>query len=348
MPFRNENDLIHEGEIPSQALNRLLIDNSNLLSHHEKLQKKLQANWSVSEINNARYQADELNTQNATDNNLGPQSAGEVKDAMHDIQDLQNNITMQFSLDKLISMLNCDQSRVFKHVTEHLLHQQQHETRACKCSDLTPLHMFIGGVGGTGKSFLIQTITAKVADIWKNHTNGLTCAVTAPTGLAAFNISGVTVHRFFQLPIEHEGKTAQYWSLPRDSQKLLRATFQHLKLIIIDEVSMLSSLNLAYIHLRLCEVFGGDNWFGSMNILFDGDLLQLPPVNTAPVFEQLNSKAILTRLGCMTSVNIWKETIVYHELTINERQKTDPQFSQILYEVRCGLLSTQSTKTLQG
>ena len=38
----------------------------------------------------------------------------------------------------------------------------------------------------------------------------------------------------------------------------------HVKLIIIDEVSMLSSLTLAYIHLRLEELFGGDQWFGSM------------------------------------------------------------------------------------
>jgi len=68
--------------------------------------------------------------------------------------------------------------------------------------------MFISGVGGTGKSFLIQTIQAKVAEIWKDQTSGPTCVVAAPTGLAAFNIGGVTVHQLFQLPIEHEGKTA--------------------------------------------------------------------------------------------------------------------------------------------
>ena len=58
----------------------------------------------------------------------------------------------------------------------------------------------------------------------------------------------------------------------------MRNLLRHLKLLIIDEVSMLSSLNLAYIHLRLEEVFGGDTWFGSVNVLFVGDLLQLPPV----------------------------------------------------------------------
>ena len=106
----------------------------------------------------------------------------------------------------------------------------------------------------------------------------------------------------------------------------MRRKLRDLKLIIIDEVSMLSNLNLAYMHLRLEEVFGSDIWFGSTNILFLGDLLQLPPVNGAHVFERLSTKAILCKLGCMTSVNIWKDTVVYDELTINQRQKTDTIF----------------------
>ena len=78
------------------------------------------------------------------------------------------------------------------------------------------------------------------------------------------------------------------WSLPKSSQKAMRTNLRHLKLLIIDEVSMVSSLNLAYIHLRLQELFGGDEWFGGRNILFVGDLLQLPPVNGAPIFECLS------------------------------------------------------------
>lgn len=58
----------------------------------------------------------------------------------------------------------------------------------------------------------------------------------------------------------------------------MHTNLRSLKLIIIDEVSMLSNLNLAYIHLRLEELFGGsgDEYFGSMNMLFVGDILQLP------------------------------------------------------------------------
>ena len=125
----------------------------------------------------------------------------------------------------------------------------------------------------------------------------------------------------FMLPIEHEGKTAGYWCLSKETQKVMRTNLKSLKLVIIDEVSMLSNLNLAYIHLWLEELFGGTDWFGSINIImFVGDLLQLLPVNGDPVFSKLNQKAI-SKLSCMGSGNIWKETIIYDELTINERQK---------------------------
>ena len=107
----------------------------------------------------------------------------------------------------------------------------------------------------------------------------LTCAITAPTGLAAFNVGGNTIHRVFQLPIQHEGKSATYWSLPKASQKVMRTTLRNVKFIIVDEISMVSSLNLAYMHLRLEELFGTNEWFGSKNMLFVGDLLQLTPVN---------------------------------------------------------------------
>ena len=191
----------------------------------------------------------------------------------------------------------------------------------CLCKDFKPLHTFISGVGGTGKSILIETIRCQVSEVWKDHTIVDTkCAVGAPTGLASYNIGGVTVHRMFMLPIEHEGRTAGYWRISKETQKVMRTNLRSLKLVIIDEVSMLSNLNLAYIHLRLEELFGGTDWFRSMNVIFVGNLLQLPPVNGDPVFSKLNYKA-MSKLGCMGSGNIWKDTVTYDELTINEQQK---------------------------
>ena len=119
-----------------------------------------------------------------------------------------------------------------------------------------------------------------------------------------------------------------------------------MKLLIVDELSMLSNLNLAYMHLRLEEVFGSDEWFGSLNVIFVGDLLQLPPVNGASVFKKMVSKAILSKLSCMMSVNIWQETVMYDELTINEHQKTDMEYCIILDEVRRGCPSSKTVSLL--
>ena len=138
--------------------------------------------------------------------------------------------------------------------------------------------------------------------------------------------------------------------LSKVAQKVMRTNLRSLKLIIIDEVSMLSNLNLAYIHLRLEELFGGsgDEYFGSMNMLFVGDILQLPPVTGSPVFSKLCNKLIASRMGSIASVNIWKETIVYDELTINERQKNDRLFVDILDQVRRGSPTPESLECLKN
>ena len=75
------------------------------------------------------------------------------------------------------------------------------------------MHIFVSGVGGTGKSFLIQALRAFVKATWPDLNN--VTAVAAPTGLAACNVSGVTTYQLFQLPIEHDSKTAAYWPLPK-------------------------------------------------------------------------------------------------------------------------------------
>ena len=230
------------------------------------------------------------------------------------------------SLEDRVAMLNADQRRVFDKVKGHLLHQQEHEAHQCVCA-LKPLHMFVSGVGGTGKSFLIEAIKAFVASVWPLQP--FTCAVAAPTGLAAFNIGGITIHRLFQLPVEHEGKTAGYWPLSEASRKVMKTTMRNVKVVIIDEVSMVSSLTLAYIHLRLEEIFGGDEWFGAINMLFVGDILQLPPVNGQPVFERITKKSLTYKLGCTTAVNIWRDSVIDDELPLNGRQKRPQVFSTV-------------------
>ena len=68
---------------------------------------------------------------------------------------------------------------------------------------------------------------------------------------------------------------AEYWSLSKVSQKIMKTKLRsvHVKLIVVDEISMVSSLTLTYMHLRLEELFSDDEWFGCRNMMFVGDLL---------------------------------------------------------------------------
>ena len=94
----------------------------------------------------------------------------------------------------------------------------------------------------------------------------------------------MSINVTFMTTCTHEGKTAEYWSLSKESQKVMKTKLRDVKLIIIvNEVSMLSSINLAYMHLRLEELFGDEDWFGCRNVMFVGDILQLQPVSRNPV-----------------------------------------------------------------
>ena len=141
--------------------------------------------------------------------------------------------------------------------------------------------MFISECGSTGKSYLITTIKIWVCTATDKHV-----AVTTSTGIAAFNINGLTIHRLLQLPVEH-GKTPQHRPLSDDSFKIIRQRLHNWILLLTDEISMVSHITLLYIHLQLTEIFQTEDtknsWFGK-NILVFGNLLQLPPVFEDPVY----------------------------------------------------------------
>ena len=195
-PFREESSLLLESATVEEAFHRLVSSDSS--AYHAKLKRMFEAQSNIKKINEARLANGKEESVSKKDDD--PQLMGEAKTAMNDMFDMNINSCEELSLEDRVAMLNADQRRIFDAVKSHLLHQQQHEANECQC-DFEPLRMFVSGVGGTGKSFLIEAIKALIGSIWPS--DSLTCAVAVPTGLAAFNVSGITIHRLFQLPIEH-------------------------------------------------------------------------------------------------------------------------------------------------
>ena len=144
--------------------------------------------------------------------------------------------------------------------------------------------VFLTGKAGTGKTTLLKEII---------KTTHKKTVVVAPTGIAALNAGGVTIHSMFQLPfggfLPDEKASAQFsGGVKFESKETLRrhfkmsaikrAVIQNMELLIIDEVSMLRSDLLDAIDFMLQSVRKKKSLFGGVQVLFIGDLLQLPPV----------------------------------------------------------------------
>ena len=156
---------------------------------------------------------------------------------------------------------------------------------ASKFINNTNRHVFLTGKAGTGKTTFLKHI---IKHTYKN------AVIVAPTGIAAINAGGVTIHSMFQLPFgtfvpsnvnvgqfseSQRVNTPQTLTKNLQMQVTKRRLLQELELLIIDEVSMLRADLLDAIDTILRSVRRKQFVpFGGVQILFIGDLLQLPPV----------------------------------------------------------------------
>lgn len=148
----------------------------------------------------------------------------------------------------------------------------------------TQKSIFLTGKAGTGKTTLLREIIATT------HKNTV---VVAPTGIAALNAGGVTIHSMFQLPfsafIPSYDVSAQFTETVKfENKESLRRHFKmnnvkrnvirNMELLVIDEVSMLRGDLLDAVDFMMQSLRRNSQPFGGVQVLFIGDLLQLPPV----------------------------------------------------------------------
>ena len=126
--------------------------------------------------------------------------------------------------------------------------------------EIEPLKLFVTGGAGTGKSHLFKTIYAslnKTLNYKSQNLDTLKVLRLAPTGVSASNIDGHTIHSSLGIPVNCHA--LQIPKLFNKRRSLLRLKYENLKVIIIDEISMVSNKLLLHMHQRLLDIFGYAN-----------------------------------------------------------------------------------------
>ena len=223
----------------------------------------------------------------------------------------------------LVQMLNKKQREFFYHAL-HLI----------KTSD-KPFYAFLSGGGGVGKSHLIKSIYQAALKYYNSRAGEdfrrVQILLLAPTGKAAYLIKGNTIHSAFGIPASQSLKNHK----PLDSGRLntMRCEFGALKLILLDEVSMVGNrVFTVQLNNRLKHLKGSKDDFGGVSIITLGDLFQLKPVMDSYVFTDvqcLNSYNILVP-------NLWRRYFKMFELDEIMRQRESKMFAEILNRLREG------------
>jgi energy-coupling factor transporter ATP-binding protein EcfA2 len=195
--------------------------------------------------------------------------------------------------------------------------------------------VFVTGKAGTGKSTLLRAMATKL---------GNRCVVVAPTGIAAINVSGMTIHRFFGIRPNMSLHDAMTQFIIRERFDAIRA----LDTIIFDEVSMIRADLMDMVDAILRRVQHNNMPFGGKKVVFFGDLYQIPPV----VREQdegalFNGSFYKTPFffGSMVISNLDHMEII--ELDKVYRQ-SDERFIRVLNEIRAAQVSDESIEILNS
>jgi len=196
--------------------------------------------------------------------------------------------------------------------------------------------IFITGPGGTGKSFLLQTLYTN----YKGYSGGKKICITAMTGCAALLLGSwaKTLHSWAGIGLGRSPVDMAVKAILMDSKKKKR--WIHTDCLVIDEVSMLTPALMEYLDTVGRQVRKRpDEPFGGIQLILVGDFYQLPPVSKD---AQVSDKTFAFESPLWPQVV--KKTI---QLTQILRQK-DPVFQQILNEARSGDLSPESYAALEA
>mmetsp|Transcript_93271 Transcript_93271/g.263693 ORF Transcript_93271/g.263693 Transcript_93271/m.263693 type:complete len:679 (+) Transcript_93271:60-2096(+) len=206
------------------------------------------------------------------------------------------------------------------------------EQRTAAARALRGESLFLTGAAGTGKSFLLRYLVQELEKLFP----GLV-AVTAPTGIAASNVGGQTIHSFAGVGFGDDPLPKLVRKVEKSKDAIKR--WQSTRVLVLDEVSMLDAHLFESLNAIARKFRNSPLPFGGLQLIFCGDFLQLPPVQ---------AKGERQRLFCFQAKG-WAEcgldggTVILQEAV---RQAGDPGFARVLTEVRRGVVSPEAEALL--
>lgn len=189
--------------------------------------------------------------------------------------------------------------------------------------ETTGCHLFLTGKAGTGKTTFLHRLKGTTAK---------RMVVTAPTGVAAINAGGVTLHSFFQLPFTPfvpgaDTHQSGRFRFSKEKKRIINS----LDLLVIDEISMVRADLLDAVDAVLRRQRRDERPFGGVQVLMIGDLLQLPPVAKTDQWQLLAPH--YDSVYFFSSHVLGRTEVVTVELQRIYRQ-TDTRFIALLNQVR--------------
>lgn len=191
----------------------------------------------------------------------------------------------------------------------------------------TTENYFLNGKPGVGKSVLIRALDELGNKDW---------TIVAPTGLAALNAGGRTMHSLFRIPISDDIIDPTYNNFTTDKTAIANIRY-NVKFLLIDEISMVRADTLDYIDRLLRFVKGkSDLPFGGIQVVVVGDFFQLPPIVKAQERKQFKEAGYESEFAFSAKVFDTFKTLTLDEVL---RQKGDRTFIDLLHSARTGDLT---------
>ena len=229
---------------------------------------------------------------------------------------------------KLLRSLNLRQREFFNHIIHWI-----------KCRD-EPIHAFLSGGAGVGKSVVIRALYQSLYRMLNlregENPDDIRVLLCAYMGTAAFNIGGNTICSAF-----HKKMYQTDQRMSADQLNTFRIKYKHLKVVIIDEISMVGKKTFDFIDTRLQQLTGIRAPFGGLSVIAVGDFYQLKPVGDRLVFLDLKEGAKAL------APNSWKDHFKIYELVDIMRQKDDLKFAQLLNRLRFNVLTEEDKDDLR-